>query len=116
MIRVKRAYDPHEPTDGRRFLVDRLWPRGVTKEELAIDGWIKDVSPSDALRRWYGHSPNRWPEFWRRYRGELDGNPEAWQPLLAAASEGDVTLIYAAKDMERNNAIVLRDYLLERSQ
>jgi len=113
MIRIKRAYDPAEPGEGRRFLVDRLWPRGVRKEALPLDGWLKDVAPSDGLRRWFGHDTDRWPEFQRRYRAELEANPDGWQPLLRAAGEGDVTLVYGARDADHNNAVVLRDYLME---
>lgn len=111
MIRVKRVYEPHEPDDGKRFLVERLWPRGVRKEALALDGWLKDVAPSDALRRWFGHDPARWGEFRRRYTAELDARPAAWQPLLEAAEDGPVTLLFSARDTEHNNAVALRAYL-----
>ncbi len=117
MIRIKRAYEPPAPGDGRRYLVDRLWPRGVARESLALDGWLKDVAPADELRRWFGHDPARWPEFQRRYQRELDAaSPELIQPLLAAAAAGDVTLVYGARDAEHNNAVVLRDYLQARSR
>lgn len=99
--------------DGRaRFLVDRLWPRGVKKDALQLDAWLKDVAPSSTLRAWFGHDPQRWGEFRHRYEAELDANPSAWQPLLDAASQGPVTLLFAAHDLEHNNAVVLRDYLL----
>ncbi len=114
MIQLKRAYDEPEPADGRRFLVDRLWPRGVKKEELALDGWHKDAAPSTELRRWFGHDPEKWPEFQRRYWIELDGKPESWQPLLTAAGEGDITLVYGARDTEHNDAVVLKAYLEEK--
>jgi uncharacterized protein YeaO (DUF488 family) len=114
VIRIKRAYDAAEAGDGRRFLVDRLWPRGVRKEALPLDGWLKDVAPGDELRRWFGHDPDRWPEFQRRYRAELDANADGWRPLLQAARAGDVTLVYGARDTDHNNAVVLRDYLTER--
>jgi uncharacterized protein YeaO (DUF488 family) len=110
-IEIVRVYDA-EKTTGRRFLVDRLWPRGVKKEELHLDGWFKDAGPSDELRRWFGHDPQRWAEFRRRYTAELDAHPEGWQPLLEAARDGDITLLYGAKDTERNQAVVLRDHLL----
>src|SRR5512133_3292802 len=83
MIRIKRAYEPPGPEDGARFLVDRLWPRGMKKESLALDGWLKDVAPDSELRTWFGHDPARWEEFCRRYEAELEANREAWQPLLA---------------------------------
>ena len=114
MIRIKRAYDSPGPEDGRRLLVDRLWPRGVKREALKLDGWIKDVAPSDELRRWYGHDKSRWEEFQRRYEEELEGNKEAWEPLLKEARSEDVTLVYAARDEEQNNAVVLRNFLQKR--
>jgi uncharacterized protein YeaO (DUF488 family) len=114
MIRSKRVYEPPEPSDGLRFLVDRLWPRGKRKEELALQGWPKEVAPSDELRRWFGHDPARWEEFQRRYFAELDEKPQAWQPLLEAAREGDITLVYAARDPQRNNAVALKQYLESR--
>lgn len=114
MIQLKRAYEDAAPADGRRFLVERLWPRGVRKEALAVEAWLKDAAPSPELRRWYGHDPEKWPEFRARYRAELEANPDAWRALLDAAREGDVTLVYAARDTERNSASVLRDLLTER--
>ena len=110
-IDIVRVYDDGE-SRGRRFLVDRLWPRGVAKSDLHLDGWLKDAGPSDELRRWFGHDPQRWDEFRVRYTAELDARPEAWQPLLEAAREGDITLLYGAKDTEHNQAVVLRDHLL----
>ncbi|HXF72267.1 MAG TPA: DUF488 family protein [Actinomycetota bacterium] len=97
-----------------RFLVDRVWPRGVARDELEIDGWLRDVAPSDELRRWFGHDPSRWEGFQRRYAAELDAKPEAWRPLLEAARRGDVTLLFGARDEERNNAVALRGYLERR--
>jgi uncharacterized protein YeaO (DUF488 family) len=112
-IRVKRVYDPAEPSDGARYLVERLWPRGRTKAEVAVDRWLKDVAPSTVLRRWYGHDPAKWDEFRRRYVAELDGEPETWQPILDAARHGVVTLVYSAKDTEHNSAVELKEYLEE---
>ncbi len=114
MICVKRVYDSPAADDGARFLVERLWPRGMKKEALHMDGWPKEVAPSDALRRWFDHDPAKWAEFRRRYTAELDGNRAAWEPLLEAARQGDVTLLYSAHDVEHNNALVLRTYLEER--
>jgi uncharacterized protein YeaO (DUF488 family) len=111
MIQIKRAYDPPAPGDGTRFLVDALWPRGIKKEDLRLDGWLKDAAPSSELRRWFGHDPDRWAEFQQRYFAELDDKPEALQPLRSAAEEGDVTLIYGARDTEHNNAVALLKYL-----
>lgn len=111
MIRTKRIYDPPAPDDGARFLVERLWPRGKKREDVPIAAWLKEVAPSDALRRWFGHDPARWEEFQRRYFAELDGKPEAWQPILEAARQGNVTLLYSARDTEHNNAVALKAYL-----
>jgi len=114
MIRLKRAYEPPSGDDGARYLVDRLWPRGVKKEDLHVEGWLKEVAPSTELRKWFGHDPAKWDEFQERYRRELDDNAEAWQPLLGAARKGTLTLVYGAKDTEHNDAVVLRDVLEER--
>ena len=95
------------------YLVDRLWPRGVRKDALDIDGWLKDVAPSTELRRWFGHDPERWEEFRERYRAELDTRPDSARPLLGALRDGPVVLLYDAKDTEHNQAIVLRDWLLD---
>lgn len=111
MIRIKRVYDPVSQEDGQRFLVDRLWPRGKKKEALQIVAWHKDVAPSDDLRHWYGHDPDKWCEFNERYFKELDSTPEAWRPLLVAARTGDITLLYSTRELERNNAVSLRAYL-----
>lgn len=111
MIQTKRAYEPPDPGDGRRFLVDRLWPRGVRKEALALDAWLKDVAPSDELRRWFGHDPAKWEAFQERYFAELDEKPQVWQPLVEAARQGDVTLVYGARDPQHNNAVALKTYL-----
>ena len=114
-LRIKRAYEPASPEDGERFLVDRLWPRGVRKEALVLAGWLKEVAPSDALRRWFGHDPERWAEFRRRYRDELKAQQEAMQPLRDALKRGPVTLVYSAHDEAHNQAVVLREFLLEPS-
>lgn len=114
MIRVKRVYEPSAPEDGQRFLVDRLWPRGVKREALALDGWLRDAAPSDDLRRWFGHDPTKWEEFQRRYFAELDDETEVWRPILEAARQGDVTLLYGARNTQYNNAIALRAYLQAR--
>jgi uncharacterized protein YeaO (DUF488 family) len=111
MIKVKRAYEPLAPDDGTRFLVDRLWPRGVKRETLRLNGWLRDVAPSDALRRWFDHDPARWEDFQRRYFAELDSRPQAWQSILEAARRGTVTLLYTARDSEHNNAVALKRYL-----
>lgn len=110
-ITVKRVYEPPEPRDGVRFLVERLWPRGVSKDASHLDAWLKDVAPSDALRRWFSHDPARWQEFRRRYFHELAENPAAWQPILEAARRDHVTLIYSARDTTCNNAVALSEYL-----
>jgi uncharacterized protein YeaO (DUF488 family) len=111
MIRTKRVYDPPEPEDGTRFLVQRLWPRGMQKASLQMHGWLKDVALSAALRRWFGHDPAKWEPFCHRYFAELEGKPEAVQPLVNAAQQGDVTLLYSARNTEHNNAIALKMYL-----
>lgn len=110
-IRVRRVYDPPGRDDGQRFLVERLWPRGVRKEALQVEAWLKNVAPSTALRRWYGHDPATWPEFRRRYRLELAANPAAWQTLLDSARQGPITLLFSARDTERNSALVLQSFL-----
>src|ERR1041385_5869137 len=115
MIRIKRTYDPPARGDGRRILVERLWPRGMRKEALAADAWLKDVAPSTELRKWFDHRVERWDEFRRRYRDELKAHPDAWRPLVDAARRGTVTLLYSAHDTLHNGAIVLRDYLTERN-
>lgn len=112
-VTVKRIYDPPSPEDGRRFLVDRLWPRGISKERGRLDGWLRDLAPSTELRRWFGHDPAHWQEFQRRYREEL-AQPErqqALETLRQAAAEGPVTLLYAARDTEHNEAQVLAEWL-----
>lgn len=112
MIKLKRAYDAPEKSDGIRFLAERLWPRGIKKEALQLDDWLKDVAPSTELRKWFSHDPEKWSEFQRRYRAELKAHPEAWQPIVAAAKKGKVTLLFSSRDQEHNNVVALRDYLL----
>jgi uncharacterized protein YeaO (DUF488 family) len=110
-MQLKRAYEPANPEDGARFLVERLWPRGVKKTELKIDAWLKDAAPSDDLRRWFAHDPKKWPEFRRRYFAELKGHPGAIDPIRSGMAGRRVTLIYSARDEEHNNAVALREYL-----
>ena len=110
-IQIKRVYEPVSRRDGRRILVERLWPRGIKKEALALDDWMKEVAPSGALRKWFGHRPERWEEFQRRYRRELDDHPDAWGTILDASRRSTVTLLFSARDTSRNSAVVLREYL-----
>ena len=107
MIKTKRVYESASATDGVRFFVERLWPRGIKKEKLKMKAWRKDAAPSPELRRWYAHDASKWEEFQQRYRGELVSNTEAWKPILEAAKQGDVTLLYSARDTLRNSANVL---------
>jgi uncharacterized protein YeaO (DUF488 family) len=111
MIHTKRAYEPAAAADGKRFLVDRLWPRGLKKESLRLDGWLKEVAPSTELRRWFNHDPAKWPEFQRRYRAEIADKKDLLEPLLNAAKDGDVTLLFSAHDSEHNNAVALKTFL-----
>lgn len=113
-VRVRRVYDPPDPDDGRRILVDRLWPRGVSKARAHLDAWVRDAAPSTALRQWFGHDPARWDEFVRRYRAELAAKPQAVQELVDAAGVGPVTLVYAARDEQHNEALVLQQELRQR--
>lgn len=110
-IRVKRAYAPPSPEDGYRVLVDRLWPRGMSKAKAALDAWEKQIAPSDELRDWFGHDPARWEEFKRRYFAELADKPEQVAALRQRAAEGPVTLVFSAKDEQHNNAVALKEYL-----
>jgi len=116
MIMLKRAYDSMSRSDGTRFLVERLWPRGVARQNLHIEAWLKDVAPSTQLRKWFGHDPDKWNEFRKRYRDELNSRPEAWRPIIAAARRGPVTLIYSAHDQRHNNAVALQQYLQARTR
>ncbi len=111
VIKLKRAYEMPESGDGFRVLVDRLWPRGVSKDSALIDLWLKEISPSTGLREWFGHDPSKWIEFRKRYFRELDHNPEAVKQLREHMSQGPVTLVYAAKDQEHNDAVALKEYL-----
>ncbi len=111
---VKRVYDPPAKSDGLRILVDRLWPRGLSKQSAKIDHWLRDVAPSNRLRKWFSHDPAKWEEFRKRYTKELDSNPEAVADLCKLLSKRKVTLLFAAKDAEHNNAVAIRDYLARR--
>ena len=114
-IRLKRAYDSASSGDGARILIDRLWPRGVRKADAAIDVWAKDIAPSTALRRWFGHDPARWHEFRRRYSEEIHRRRDRLDELRTLAQKGRITLVFAARDEAHNDAVVLREILLGRS-
>ena len=111
MIQLKRVYDKSEHSDGKRFLVERLWPRGVRKTNIHMDGWQKEAGPSDRLRKWFSHDPAKWTEFQHKYFAELDQRSDAWQPVLDAAEHGTVTLLYSSHDTEHNNAVALKSFL-----
>lgn len=111
MLSIKQVYEAYETDDGARYLVDRLWPRGIKKEKLVMNAWLKNIAPSGDLRRWFGHDTHKWQEFKRRYHAELDENPDVWKPLVEALKQGKVTLLYAARDREHNNALALKLYL-----
>ena len=108
-IKIKRVYEPRDKDDGLRILVDRLWPRGLTKEKASVDLWLKDIAPSTDLRKWFGHDPSKWQEFKKRYLKELKGNSEQVQLLKQEVDKGTVTLVYGAKDEEHNEALVLQE-------
>ena len=110
-ISVKRIYEPRAAADGFRVLVDRVWPRGITKEDAAIDLWARDVAPSTELRKWFGHDPARWDEFQHRYKAELHDHADALEAVLDAGGNKPITLVYSAHDEEHNQAIVLQDVL-----
>lgn len=110
-IKLKRVYDPASKEDGSRILVERLWPRGIKKENLAIDEWLKEIAPSTVLRQWFSHDPAKWKEFQKKYYAELDDNPKAVAHILGKIQQGTVTLLYSSKDTEHNNAISLKRYL-----
>lgn len=111
MLKLKRAYDPASKTDGTRLLVERLWPRGLSKAKLRVDAWLKDVGPSTELRKWFSHDPEKWSRFRTRYFRELDSQPNAWRPIVSAARRRRVTLVYSSHDEQHNNAVALKDYL-----
>jgi uncharacterized protein YeaO (DUF488 family) len=111
VIRIKRIYERPSPEDGFRVLVDRLWPRGVSKTDAAIDLWLKEAAPSDELRRSYAHQPGHWSEFRSRYHAELAAKPDILTPLREKAAQGTVTLLYAARDQQHNNALALKEFL-----
>jgi uncharacterized protein YeaO (DUF488 family) len=113
-VRLKRAYEPSEATDGTRVLVDRLWPRGVSKAEADLDRWMKELAPTTELRKWFGHDPDRWPEFCRRYSNELHQNATLLSQLRSLGRRSPMTLVYSAHDEVHNDAIVLRDVILGR--
>lgn len=111
MIKLKRVYDSVSRTDGTRFLVERLWPRGLSKEDVHATAWLKEVGPSTELRQWFNHDPLKWSRFRTRYFRELDSRPDAWRPIVTAAKRGTVTLLYSSHDEKHNNAIALQEYL-----
>ena len=113
-IRVCRVYDQASSDDGTRVLVDRVWPRGISKERARIDLWLKHVAPSTGLRKWFGHDPRRWDEFRQRYRTELVENPEPFEELVDLVKNGPVTLVYSARDEEHNQAVALREMVVDR--
>lgn len=110
-VEIKRAYEPAEAADGYRILIDRLWPRGISKEEARLDEWARELAPSPELRRWFGHDPARFAEFRRRYRGELEAQDEKLRELRRRAHQSTVTLVYGARDTEHNDAVVLAELL-----
>jgi uncharacterized protein YeaO (DUF488 family) len=115
-IRTKRVYEPPDARDGFRVLVDRIWPRGMAKEQVQADLWLWDVAPSTALRKWFAHDPSKWEEFKKHYFAELDKNPESVHVLLEAAAKGTLTLLFSARDAEHNQAIALKEYLLSQAR
>jgi uncharacterized protein YeaO (DUF488 family) len=110
-LQVKRVYEPHARGDGKRVLVDRVWPRGISKDKLKDATWLKEIAPSTALRKWFDHRPERWQQFCKRYAAELDANGDAVEALRKIAARGPVTLLYGARDVEHNQARALADYL-----
>jgi len=111
MIKVKRIYDPPAPEDGFRILVDRLWPRGLTKDKAKVDLWLKEISPSHELRKWYAHDPKKWPEFKKKYFEEIRGEKGAFDLIIKKAKGGTVTLLYSSKEEKLNNAVALKEFL-----
>lgn len=114
MLKIKRVYEAAAKSDGTRFLVERLWPRGMKKEALKMKAWLKNAAPSAELRNWFAHDPLKWAEFQKRYQAELKANSAEWQPIVDAAKKGDVTLLYSAHDTEHNNALALKAFLERR--
>ncbi len=114
MIKIKRVYDPPDPADGARFLVDRLWPRGLKRDALQLTDWLKEAAPEDALRHWFNHDPEKWDEFQRRYFASLDEKLDVLEPIFSAARHGNVTLLYASRVREHNNAVALKTYIEKR--
>ena len=112
-VKLKRAYEPPAPDDGTRILIDRLWPRGIKKADAAIDEWIKEIAPSTELRKWFGHDPERWHEFRRRYQSEIRQHPEELDRIRALAQHGRITLVFSAHDEAHNDAVVLKELLLD---
>ena len=110
-VKTKRIYDPPEASDGSRVLVDRIWPRGISKDEAKLDLWLKEAAPSTDLRKWFGHDPERWEEFRRRYHAELRDNDESLAALRKLIEDGSVTLLYGARDEAHNNAVALKEFL-----
>lgn len=114
MIQLKKVYEPAGKLDGKRFLIERLWPRGMKRDKLQMAAWIRDAGPSRQLRVWFHHDPAKWNEFRRRYFAELASKQQVWQPIIQAASQGTVTLLYSSHDNQHNNAVVLKQYLESR--
>ena len=111
MIELKRVYDDPSKQDGKRFLIERLWPRGIRKQDLAMDEWLKEAGPSTELRKWFSHDPAKWEQFRKKYFAELDSRPEAWAPIRESAGRHTVTLLYSSHDAEHNNAVALKQYV-----
>lgn len=110
-MKIKRAYEPPAASDGKRILVDALWPRGISKEKLKLDDWLKDIAPSTKLRKWYGHDPDKWPEFRKRYAAELKDRSDAVETLRKLASHGTVTLVFSSREEKLNNAVALKELI-----
>ena len=115
MITIKRAYDPPADSDGFRVLIDRLWPRGIKKQDAAVDSWLKEIAPTTELRKWFNHDPEKFDTFRTKYELELDENTKSVQQIADQLNQGPITLVYAARETEFNHAVVLRDYLLKPS-
>lgn len=116
VVVLKRVYAEPSESDGIRILVDRLWPRGLTKERAKVDVWLKEIAPSTELRKWFNHEPNKWPEFQKRYQAEMNNNPESVAALKKYLANGNVTMVYGAKDEQHNDAVVIKQYLAEESR